>query len=116
MREAQEMMNDPSFQAQMKKITESSVFKQHMEAQQELLKDPRNVKELEKTMQKKLKEGNELLERTKAERDAQKEAFGDKEEAVKTCDEAEGEAEKKPASKKEEQEDSLPDIPNLNLN
>ena len=42
MREAQKMMNDPAFQAQMKKVTESQQFKQHIQAQQEMLCEIRN--------------------------------------------------------------------------
>merc|ERR1719327_2505112 len=39
-----------------------------MKAQQEALKDPIKVKKLEKQMQQKLKEGNQLLEEAKAAR------------------------------------------------
>ena len=114
MREAQKMMNDPAFQAQMKKVTESQQFKQHMQAQQEMLKDPEKVKELEKKMQEKLKEGNVLLEETQKELAEKKGKDGedDKKEGAKTEDEGE---DKKPAAKTEE-EDEMPDIPNLNLN
>ncbi|KAG7370131.1 hypothetical protein IV203_027877 [Nitzschia inconspicua] len=116
MREAQKMMNDPAFQAQMKKVTESPAFKQHMQAQQEILKDPKKVKELEKKMQEKLKEGNELLEKTKAERDAKERVKKDDEnENDVKSNQTEDEEEKKPAAKTED-EDEMPDIPNLNLN
>lgn len=117
MREAQKMMNDPAFQEQMKKVTESQGFKQHMSAQQEMLKDPKKVKELEKKMQEKLKEGNELLEQTKAERDAKEGVKTDDDKKQPTNDDkkAEEDADKKPAAKAED-EDEMPDIPNLNLN
>lgn len=117
MREAQKMMNDPAFQEQMKKVTESQGFKQHMSAQQEMLKDPKKVKELEKKMQEKLKEGNELLEQTKAERDAKEGVKTDDDKKQPTNDDkkAEEDADKKPAAKVED-EDEMPDIPNLNLN
>lgn len=108
MREAQKMMQDPAFQAQMKKMTESSGFKQHMTASQDMLKDPEKVKELEDKMQEKLKEGNDLLEKAKADRDAA--------EGTKKDDMKEEDGDKKEAKKKEEEVDDMPDIPSLNLN
>ncbi|KAL3917925.1 MAG: hypothetical protein SGILL_004482 [Bacillariaceae sp.] len=124
MREAQQMMNDPAFQAQMKKVTESQQFKQHMSQQQEMLKDPEKVKELEKKMQEKLKEGNSLLDQTMAEKaklEAEKDggdSKGDKKEGTKKeGDSAEEDGDKKQSAKtEEEEEDDMPDIPNLNLN
>jgi hypothetical protein len=115
MREAQKMMNDPAFQAQMKKITESSAFKQHMETQQEMLKDPKKVKELERKVQEKLTEGNKLLEKTNSERVPQEGVSGDQKENAKNVDEAEGEGEEKRTPKKEQEDDNMPDIPSLNL-
>jgi hypothetical protein len=112
MREAQKMMNDPTFQAHMKKITESPVFKQRMQAQQEILKDPKKVMELERKMQEKLKEGKEMLEKTKAERDAQELATDSGNQKVV---EAEEKGEKQPACKTGD-EVNMPDILNLNLN
>ena len=56
MREAQKMMNDPAFQAQMKKLTESEGFKQHMQASQDMMKDPKKMKEIEAKMQERLEE------------------------------------------------------------
>ena len=56
MREAQKLMNDPQFQAQMKKMTESEGFKQHMKKSQDVMKDPEKLKELEEKMSKQLEE------------------------------------------------------------
>jgi hypothetical protein len=111
MKEAQQMMNDPAFQAQMKKMSESQGFQQHMKASQDMLKDPEKVKELESKMQEKLEEGNKLLEKAKTE-----EATGEKggEEAVEEA--AEGDKKEAAAVKKDDVEDEMPDIPSLNLN
>jgi hypothetical protein len=130
MAEAQKMMNDPAFQAHMNKVMASPAFKSHMSQQQEVLKDPKKVKELEKQMQDKLKEGNTLLEEAQA---ARAKLLGEKGDNTTSTDEA---ADKKnddddsddkkkaavteTAEKKEpasvDDEDDMPDMPNLNLN
>ena len=109
MGEAQKMMNDPAFQAQMKKLTESQGFKQHMEASQEMMKDPEKMKEIEAKMQDRLKEGNEMLSKYKEQ---------EKEKSKKENEEGEEDGDKKVAAKEEETEEGedIPDIPSLNLN
>ena len=110
MKEAQQMMNDPAFQAQMKNMMANPAFQQHMKASQDMLKDPKKVKEMEEKMQAKLKEGNELLEKAKEEQDKKE---GDKKDDGKK----EGDEDKKEAAKeKVEDVDDMPDIPSLNLN
>lgn len=119
MREAQKMMNDPAFQAQMDKVTETPAFKAHMQKQQEVLKDPKKAKELEAKMQEKLKEGNDLLEKAKKAqgRKAGDEGAGD--DKKDGDDEKQEDGDKKLAAAEPEttaDEDDMPDIPNLNLN
>jgi len=97
MREAQKMMQDPAFQEHMKKMTASSEFQASMNKTREVMKDPKKVKELEAQVQQQLKDGQEALE-------AAEKAAAEK------CDEA------KPAAKKEEDDDEIEDVPNLNLN
>jgi predicted phage gp36 major capsid-like protein len=119
MREAQKMMNDPAFQAQMKKMTENPAFQAHMKAQQDMLKDPEKVKELEEKMAARLKEGEELLTQAKEAEKRIKGKEGDKkgEEDDKDKKDDKEDDEKKPAAAtKTEEEDDMPDIPNLNLN
>ena len=116
MAEAQKMMNDPKFQEQMKKVTESQGFKTHMKAQQEALKDPKKLEEMEKKMREKLKEGNDQLEKAKAMR-AKAEAEKKKSEGSEGEEDDKKEAaddDKKEAS--EESTEDMPDIPNLSLN
>jgi hypothetical protein len=116
MREAQKMMQDPAFQAQMKTMTDNQEFKQHMEKSQEALNDPEKVKELEDQMQEKLKEGNALLAKAKKadEKGDDKDSKDDDKKELKEDDD------KKEAAKKEEVEDGdaddMPDMPALNLN
>jgi hypothetical protein len=105
MREAQKMMADPAFQAQMKKMTGQPGFKEHMAKSQEVLNDPEKVKELEAQMQDKLKEGNELLEKHK-QKDIEEETEGGKGK----------EDDKKEAAKEEEDTEEVPDMTSLNLN
>jgi len=119
MAEAQKMMNDPKFKEQMSKITESQNFQTHMTAQQEALKDPKKLEEMEKKMKQKLQEGNSQLEtakamRAKAEAEAKKKG-GD---ADADDDKKEGatEDDKKEEAPKEESGDDMPDMPNLSLN
>ena len=112
MREAQKLMNDPQFQAQMKKMTESEGFKQHMKKSQDTLKDPKKLKELEEKMAKQLEEGNEQLKKYEA---AEAE-FLAKQKAKKENGEEEGEEDGDKKEAAEEEVDDMPDIPSLNLN
>ena len=120
MREAQKMMNDPAFQAQMKKMTESEGFKQHMQASQEMLNDPKKMKEIEKQMQGRLKEGNEQLEKFQKQeaeflKKEKEEKDNNKKDGSEEGDDDDGD--KKQAAKKNDEEvDDMPDIPSLNLN
>jgi hypothetical protein len=106
------MMNDPAFQAQMKKMSESQGFQQHMQASQDMLKDPEKVKELESKMQNKLEEGNKLLEKAKKEEATN----GEKGEEAAAEEGAEGDKKEAATAKKDDDEDEMPDIPSLNLN
>lgn len=108
------MMNDPAFQAQMKKLTESEGFKQHMQASQDMMKDPEKMKEIESKMQGRLKEGNEMLAKYKE----QEKEYLEKEKTKKEAGEGDEEdGDKKVAAKEETTEaDDMPDIPSLNLN
>ena len=120
MAEAQKMMSDPKFQEQMKKVTESQNFKTHMKDQQDALKDPEKVKEMEKKMEEKLKEGNAQLEeaksiRAKAEKDGKKEGGDDDKKKEEDKKEAAVEEEDKKEVATETEED-MPDMPNLSLN
>ena len=120
MAEAQKMMNDPKFQEQMKKVTESQNFKTHMKTQQDALKDPKKLEEMTKKMQEKINVGNAQLEqakavRAKAEAEAKKKGDDD--------DDDKKEEDKKEAAEEEDKkeaatttEDDMPDIPNLSLN
>ena len=110
MREAQKLMQDPAFQAQMKKMTENPQFKAHMEKTKEVLKDPKKVKEMEAKMKVALEEGNKTLEEVEKKRAELKGKDG--EEGAKE----EGDEDKKQAAKTEDDEDDIPDIPSLNLN
>jgi hypothetical protein len=109
MREAQKMMNDPAFKEQMKQMTANPGFKEHMQKTQEVLNDPKKVKEMEEKMQESLKEGEIALAKAEAERKARGDKIedGDKKEAAKDDD-------KKEAAK--DDEDEIPDMPSLNLN
>jgi hypothetical protein len=111
MREAQKMMSDPAFQAQMKNMTENPAFQQHMKQSQDVLKDPKKVKELESKMQDRLKEGTELLEKAKKEQATDGENENDKKPGSSDDDKKE----EKDDDKKED-EDEMPDIPTLSLN
>ena len=114
MAEAQKMMQDPKFQEQMKKVTETSGFKQHMQAQTDAMKDPKKMEEMEKQMKTRLTEGNEALEkakemRQKATEEAKKKAGEDETKPA-------AEDDKKEEAEKEEAAEDMPDIPNLSLN
>jgi len=115
MAEAQKMMKDPDFQAQMKKVTDSQGFKTHTKAQQEAMKDPKKMKEMEETMQKRLKEGNQMLEKGKEALEAKKkeeEGTDDDKKKVLNDDEDKKEA----AVETQSDQEDIPDIPSLSLN
>ena len=104
MREAQKLMNDPDFQEQMRKMTSAPAFQAHMKKTQDMLKDPKKVKDLEKKMENALKEGNQLLEKV-----ATTKSEGAKEENGNDSD-------NEKQNPKTEIGDDMPDIPSLNLN
>mmetsp|Transcript_1404 Transcript_1404/g.1909 ORF Transcript_1404/g.1909 Transcript_1404/m.1909 type:complete len:93 (+) Transcript_1404:92-370(+) len=82
MREAQKMMQDPAFQAHMKKVTENDSFKQSIAQTKKVMQDPKKMKEMEATMTEKLKEGQKQLEAAeKAAAEKAKEG-GDKKESA----------------------------------
>lgn len=112
MAEAQKMMNDPKFQEQMKKVTESEGFKSHMKVQADAMKDPKKLKEMEEQMKKRVTEGNEQLGKYQ---EMQKKKMAElKEKEGKSDDKKEAASED---DKKEEAAgDDMPDIPNLSLN
>jgi predicted phage gp36 major capsid-like protein len=112
MREAQKMMKDPAFQAQMKKMTETKDFKEHMDASQVMMKDPEKVKEIEAKMQERLVEGNVMLEKFKEQ---------EKKHLEKEKEAGEEDGDKKQAAAKDDEDtaaevDDMPDVPSLNLN
>jgi predicted phage gp36 major capsid-like protein len=112
MREAQKMMNDPAFQAQMKKMTDSEGFKEHMDASSDMMKDPEKVKEIEAKMQERLVEGNVMLEKFK---EQERKHLENEKKA------GEEDGDKKQAAAKEDEDtaaeaDEMPDVPSLNLN
>ena len=107
MREAQKLMNDPAFQEQMRKMTSAPAFQAHMKKTQDMLKDPKKVKDLEKKMENALKEGNQLLEKVAAAK-----IEGTKEENEEDGDDSDDEKQ----NPKTESGDDMPDIPSLNLN
>ena len=131
MAEAQKMMNDPKFQEQMKKVTESQNFKTHMKGQQEALKDPKKLAEMEDKMKEKRKEGNDQWEKAKriranveaaqkkrAEEEAAEAAAAngdDQKEAASETDANEAAASKEDAAAAAA-EDDMPDIPSISLN
>jgi hypothetical protein len=91
-----------------------------MKAQQEMLKDPEKVKELEQKMQARLKEGEEMLAKAKeaeARIKAKEGKDGDKDGEETDKKEGVDDDEKKPAvASNTDEEYDMPDIPNLNLN
>ena len=103
------MMQDPAFQAQMKKMTKNPAFQAHMKQSQEMLKDPEKVKELEQKMQERLKEGTDLLEKAK-------QAGVTKEDDKQETEQVGGDDAKKDAKVEEKDRDEMPDIPTLSLN
>lgn len=64
MAEAQKMMNDPEFQKQMKKLTNSKDFKQSLKKTQEVMKDPNTAAEMEARMEAMVKKGNDDMKKS----------------------------------------------------
>eukprot|EP00566_Odontella_aurita_P022705 CAMPEP_0113570102 /NCGR_PEP_ID=MMETSP0015_2-20120614/24779_1 /TAXON_ID=2838 /ORGANISM="Odontella" /LENGTH=136 /DNA_ID=CAMNT_0000472839 /DNA_START=401 /DNA_END=811 /DNA_ORIENTATION=- /assembly_acc=CAM_ASM_000160 len=84
MREAQKMMQSPEFQAYMKQMTQSQAFQQSMKKTQEVMKDPKKMKEMESKVNQALEEGTKQLEKVKLEdKDKEGEEGDDKKEAAK---------------------------------
>lgn len=89
MKAAQQMMQDPSFQANMKKMAETSQFQQSIKRTKDVMNDPKKMEEMQKKMESKLEEGTKQLEELEKKEAALKEK-GEGEEA---------DDEKKPAAK-----------------
>jgi len=95
MREAQKMMQDPAFQAQMKQMMAGNLG-QAMQQTKQAMQDPAKVKEMEEKAQAAITEGNKELERLEKERQEK----GDQ----------------KPTAKGDDDDDEVPKVPSLNLN
>jgi len=103
----------------MKKVTDSQGFKTHTKAQQEAMKDPKKMKEMEETMQQRLKEGNQMLEKGKATLEAKKkeeEGSVDDKKKKKEGEEGDDEDKKEAAVETKSELEDIPDIPSLSLN
>lgn len=72
MREAQKMMQDPAFQAHMKKISESAQFQQSIKRTKEVMKDPKKMQEMQKNVEKRVAEGQKQLEELEKKEKAEK--------------------------------------------
>lgn len=112
MREAQKMMQDPAFQAHMKKVMANSGFQQSMKKAQTAMKDPKKLKEMEAKAEAAIADGNKQLEEVEKLRQKKTDDEG-KDEAEKEEDKTE---EKPDAKKPADKEDEVPDIPSLSLN
>ena len=97
-----------------------------MKEQQEAMKDPKKMKEMEETMQKKLEEGNQLLDENKdkfeakkedgaADEDDNKKKEATVEDGKKKKDEKKVVEDKKEVEAAQTEEDDMPDIPKLSL-
>ena len=116
MAEAQKMMNDPKFQEQMKKVTESAGFKDHMKAQADAMKDPKKLKEMEEQMKKRVAEGNDQLGKYQEMQKKKMAELKEKEGKSEGDDDDKKEAASEDDKKEEAAGDDMPDIPNLSLN
>jgi ABC-type dipeptide/oligopeptide/nickel transport system ATPase subunit len=67
MREAQKMMQDPAFQAHTKKMQQNKAFQDSIKKTQEVFKDPKKLKEMEKKVKASINEGTKQLEAVKKE-------------------------------------------------
>jgi hypothetical protein len=66
MAEAQKMMNDPAFQKEMKKFSNSKEFKKSIKQTQEAMADPSTAAEMEARMEMMVKKGNDELKKSAA--------------------------------------------------
>lgn len=115
MREAQKMMQDPSFQAYMKQMMEGQQMQQAIKQTKQTLADPKKMQELEEKTLKAVAEGEKEL----AELEKKKASAPEKTDVADSgyeCVKAE-------SSEKDEGNDAndavledIPDIPALNLN
>jgi hypothetical protein len=99
MREAQQMMQDPAFQAQMKTMMATQGFKEKMSETNEAMKDPEKVAKMELDAKRSIVEGNLQIAQMEIAR---------KEQAEKRALEAAG---GKPAAK---EDDVVLPVPNFN--
>ena len=119
MREAQKMMQDPAFQAQMDKLMSQQGMKQALKKTKKDMADPKKVAELEAKARKAVEEGEKELEKLSKNQKALQKKL-----EVKDADRKEGaEAEDSEKSSGEDskpaatgEQDDMPDIPALNLN
>jgi len=118
MREAQKMMQDPNFQAQMKKMLSQGGMQQALQQTKQDLSDPKKAKELEEKARKAVEEGEKelaKLEEQKKKGLRVEKGGEDKEEDADKTLEVDNDS-KPPAALKTEEEDDMPDIPVLSLN
>jgi transglutaminase/protease-like cytokinesis protein 3 len=129
MKEAQSMMEDPNFQANMKKMMQGQGFQEAMTQTNTDLQDPVKLKAMEKKAEKAIAEGNIELEEkerlrrlqvTAAVEKATKDRQAAEAEAGAEAGEASGEDDKKQAAVEEvadvkKEEDDVPAFA-LNLN
>lgn len=66
MAEAQKMMNDPEFQKQMKKLTNSKDFKQSIKKTQEVMNDPNTAADMEARVESMIKKGTDDMKKSAA--------------------------------------------------
>jgi hypothetical protein len=117
MKEAQQMMQDPSFQANMKQMMDGQGFQQAMAKTKTDLKDPEKLLEMEAKAVNAIKEGNKELEEMETKKREQVTA------AVLKAQEAQRLAEEKKNSEDgdkkvaaEEEEERVPAFEGLRLN
>lgn len=107
MREAQKMMQDPSFQAYMKQMMEGQQMQQAIKQTKQTLTDPNKMKELEEKTMKAVAEGEKEL----AELQKKKAAVIQEPESEKKNSSG-----KDSISKNDDVLEDIPDIPAFNLN
>jgi cell division protein YceG involved in septum cleavage len=115
MREAQKMMQDPSFQTYMKQMMEGQQMQQAIKQTKQTMADPNKMKELEEKTMKAVAEGEKELaelEKKKTAAVQQPEGGDDVTESYKTDSNEKEES----ISKNDEVLEDIPDIPALNLN
>jgi uncharacterized membrane protein len=101
MREAQKLMQDPAFQAHMKKMTQTAQFQQSIKRTKEIMKDPEKVKEMQKNMETRLAEGQKQLQELE-EKDQQEQGKEKAIEGEKVGDNDGDEEDKKPSASSQE--------------